>query len=86
MIVTASCGGLHPLPFCFMYSASKRTWWGVPRHALALIMLLSKLTSFHRRGREFDSFHRETLHSLWRHSGQRYRPGTVRMNLLDPSG
>jgi hypothetical protein len=42
MIMTASCGGPYPSPFCPMYSASKRTWWRVSQHALALIMFLSK--------------------------------------------
>ena len=73
MIMTASCSGLYPSPYCPMYSVSKRTWGGGYLDMLwPLLCSFSKLTPFHRRDCGFGALHRETLLSLWRHSGQRY--------------
>jgi hypothetical protein len=50
-----------------------------------LLYSFSKLTLFHRWVCGFGALHRETILSLWRHSGQPYLSGTVRTNLLDAS-
>lgn len=73
MIITASCSGLYPSPFCPMYSASKRTWGrGYLDMLCPLLCSFSKLTPFYSRSRGFGALYRETLLSSWRHSGQRY--------------
>jgi NAD(P)-dependent dehydrogenase (short-subunit alcohol dehydrogenase family) len=50
LIMTASCGGLYPSPFCPMYSASKRTCRSVSRHALAFGMFVFEADTLPQTG------------------------------------